>query len=654
MITPDKRFFASYAREDRALAQPVLALLRAANPGAFLDLDAVHPANRWPERLEEALVEASTFIIFWSRHALSSEELKGEWQSALAAKKEVVAVLLDSTPLPEPLQACSNVEFQDLTTLKSYRGSHATALLGGIVLLLAAAAVPVAGWKLGLWSPQASFAFASRTNTTAPATTASTRATNTTTPAPAAAAANPDRENRLRDLLSKGRQLRESGDSTAALAQFQEAAALDDKNPVCFVEMAVTEEAMGLTQDSLNHWRKVHELGTSAGLYFSLAEAKLRAANALPTPGEAPLTAEESPDLTAPVEGIASGSLLGLLPITREDQLDGKSAARFVLHIPVKVRPKTHIDVHELIIHVLFYELVDGKRVEETAANVKSHWLNPPADWAGTDTEQLEVEYQLPKPPTAADVIVDRKYYGYIIRVYYKELLQAAAAEPASLAKLHPAPPTVNGEPVKPAPPKQTPAPLPQGAFHQGSSMSLTAPVAAAAAVPSPAPPSDDLPAPATPPAVASVALPAYPPLPWILSSAVLACLAVVSFIRSRVARRRHRQFGRALVELAARRLATALSEPIEEESVADEEGSEAPPEDSTPVSEEEIAADSSSIESEQANEPSQSNVNEEPTAATGESDQASNQDTPPAGDAEGSTASGVEAEDRAGARPSA
>jgi len=654
MITPDKRFFASYAREDRALAQPLLALLRAANPDAFLELDAVHPANRWPERLAEALAEATTFIIFWSRHALSSEELKGEWQSALSEEKEVVTVLLDATPMPEPLQACPSVELQDIAAMKRYRGGRTPALLGGIVLLLAAAAVPVAGWQLGLWAPDTSFPFVSRTGTTAPAST-SRGTTTTATPAPATAAANVDRENRLRDLLSKGRQLRESGDSTAALAQFQEAAKLDDKNPVCFVEMAVTEEAMGLTQDSLIHWRKVHELGSSAGLYFSLAEAKLRAANALPAPGETTTASEESPDLTKPVEGIASGSLLGLLPITLEDQLDGKSAAHFVLHIPVKVRPKAHIDVHELIIHVLFYELVDGKRIEETAANVKSHWLNPPADWTGTDTEQLEVEYQLPKPPTAADTIVDRKYYGYIIRVYYKELLQAAVADPVSLAKLHPAPPTVNGEPVKPPAPKQTPAPLPQGAFHQGSSMSLAAPVAAAAAPPGPTLPPDDLPPPAAPPLVASVTLPAYPPLPWILSSLVLLCLAVVSFVRSEVARRRHQQFDRALIELAARRLAATLSEVIEEESVVTEEatateGSEAPQEDTTPETGQEIAADSTGIESEPAIEQSESS--EEPPAVASEGDQEIDKDAPQASDVGDSAATGAEDGDRAGTRP--
>ncbi len=593
MITPDKRFFASYTREDRVLAQPVLALLRAANPGAFLELDAILPGNRWPERLATALAEASTFIIFWSRHAPRSEALNGEWQSALAAQKEVVPVLLDATPLPEPLRACRNVEFKDLATAKKYRGAQATALAGGFALVFAAAVVPLAGWKLGLWTPGAPVPSLSKSK----AIPAPAAADAPGTPAPQVAAANADRENRLRELLSKGRQLRESGDSAAAVALFQEAAALADKDPVPHVELAVTQEAMGLTAESLDHWRKVHELGSSAGLYFSLAEAKLKAANALNAPAGGRPGAEESPDLTAPVEGIANGSLLGLLPVTREDQLDGKSAARFILHIPVRARPKAHIDVHELIIHVLFYELVDGKRIEETAANVKSHWLNPPADWTGSETEQLEVEYQLPKAPTAADVIVERKYYGYIIRLYYQELLQASVAEPAALAKLHPSPPTVNGEPAKPPAPKQTPTPLPQSAFHQSSTVGLTGSASTASASPSPALLPDEMPASASPSPAAVAKFSAAGPWPWIFSSALLACLGVTSFVGSFIARRRHRQIDDMIIELAARRLAATLAEPVEEEpasavelmeahEAAQEEAAEASSVDLAPVPE--------------------------------------------------------------------
>jgi len=614
MIYPDQRIFASYAREDRAIALPLLALLRSANEGTFLDLDRILPGNRWPERLAAALAEAGTFVVFWSRHALQSESTNGEWKSALAAEKEIVTVRLDSTPLPEPLQACPSVPLKDLMAMKGHRGAQTTAGICAALLLIAAVAIPLASLKPELWHPQPPSAQPPATELNL-----ADAPTPTATPAPAAPAADGDRDTRVRELLSKGRQLREGGASPAAIEQFQQAATLDDHNPVPFVELAVTSENAGLPQEALTHWQRIYDLGSGAGLYFSLAEAKLKAANALKRPGEAGKGAQDSPDLTAPVEGIASGCLLGLLPITREDQLDGKSSAHFLLHIPVKARPKARIDVHELIIHVLFYEFVDGKRIEETTANIKSHWLNPPADWVGSDTEQLEIEYQLPKAPTVADEIVDRKYYGYIIRVYYQELLQSSVAEPAGLARLHPPPPTVTGEPPKPPPPPTTPPPLPQGAFHHGSSIGLTGPAAAAntTGAPNPTAPAESATASPTP-TTAPDAGATHSWRSWLpfLSSALMACLGLGSLLGLRIARRRHRQLEALIIELAARRVAATLAQPTIEPT-SSEEGLVIETDTPAPVPDEGILPAASAGEEEGATSEAEPGRNDETPIAT-------------------------------------
>jgi len=82
-----------------------------------------------------------------------------------------------------------------------------------------------------------------------------------------------------------------------------------------------------------------------------------------------------------------------------------------------------------------------------TIANVSNRWLTAPADWEDQDTEVLAVEYQLPKadPRTREN----RKYFGYIVRIYYKQRLQAARAEPDRLGHLYPASPTLPNEPEK-------------------------------------------------------------------------------------------------------------------------------------------------------------------------------------------------------------
>ena len=158
------------------------------------------------------------------------------------------------------------------------------------------------------------------------------------------------------------------------------------------------------------------------------------------SPAPAPQTIDIPPDSLPAVEGIAADATLGLLPITSEDESDENSAKHFILRIPVKARPHAHIDVKDLVLHILFYDIINGQTVVQTSANVNSRWATPPADWVDTDTEELAVEYQLPKPEAQAAKREDRKYYGYLVRIYYQQRLQAATADPEQLLQQHPPP----------------------------------------------------------------------------------------------------------------------------------------------------------------------------------------------------------------------
>jgi hypothetical protein len=63
-------------------------------------------------------------------------------------------------------------------------------------------------------------------------------------------------------------------------------------------------------------------------------------------------------------------------------------------------------------------------------------------DWTDSDTEELKIEYKLPKPETPAEKRENRKYFGYIVRVYYKRQLQAATSGPDWLAQQYPPTPS--------------------------------------------------------------------------------------------------------------------------------------------------------------------------------------------------------------------
>jgi tetratricopeptide (TPR) repeat protein len=282
-----------------------------------------------------------------------------------------------------------------------------------------------------------------QTQTTAAASAVPPKPTPVTNKPPTA-----DSASRFDELVLQGKELRDGGDMSRAITKFREAVVLDGKSPVPLNELATTYEKMGLADKAAENWRKIYEMGDSAGIYYQVAEAKLKAsqANALRHVAEVPQTPETPVDNSAAIDGVAAGAVLGLLQVTAEEERDDNSAKRFVLHIPIKARPKAHIEVRDLVIHVLFYDIVDGQNVVQTSANVNSRWATPPADWADSDTEELAVEYQLPKLEARAAKRENRKYFGYIVRIYYKQQLQAAAAEPDRLAQQYPPPPTLPKE----------------------------------------------------------------------------------------------------------------------------------------------------------------------------------------------------------------
>jgi tetratricopeptide (TPR) repeat protein len=258
----------------------------------------------------------------------------------------------------------------------------------------------------------------------------------------------PEPANRVEELVQLGKQLRDRGDMSSAITKFREAATIDAKNPIPLNELATTYDKMGLADKAAENWRKIYEMGDSAGIYYQVAEGKIKIAQQkeLRNVEHAPPAPDVAVDNSGAIDGIAAGATLGLLKVTSEEQHDEGSAKHFTLHIPIKARPKSHIEVRDLVLHILFYDIVDGQNVVQTSANVNFRWATPPADWVDSDTEELTVEYQLPKAEAKAAKRENRKYFGYIVRIYYKQQLQGATAEPERLAQQYPAPPTLPKE----------------------------------------------------------------------------------------------------------------------------------------------------------------------------------------------------------------
>src|SRR5215475_10585483 len=87
-------------------------------------------------------------------------------------------------------------------------------------------------------------------------------------------------------LLREGIELRDRGDTTTAIERLQEALDSEPNNAAVLAELAKTYDLTQLYDRANEVWRKLQEMGPSAGAAYELADQRL--GFAMPTPAAAP------------------------------------------------------------------------------------------------------------------------------------------------------------------------------------------------------------------------------------------------------------------------------------------------------------------------------------------------------------------------------
>jgi tetratricopeptide (TPR) repeat protein len=257
--------------------------------------------------------------------------------------------------------------------------------------------------------------------------------------------------------LREGIELRDRGDTTNALARLQEALESEPNNAAVLEEIAKTYESMQLFDRSNEMWRKLQEMGPSAGAAYELADQRLKLG--VPTPAPA-----EPPNARKDVGGIPEGSTFGITEVKTTKTPDPEAETKLTLRIGIGKQPNATIDHTKVKIQVFFYDTVNDKDIKITDADVNYEWVTPKHDWTDTNPEILSVNYLRPKTrdvsseaalsETAAAVKPGQKgrggkagslpgsgegrYLGYRILVYYNDKLQAVQAEPSRLLQMFP------------------------------------------------------------------------------------------------------------------------------------------------------------------------------------------------------------------------
>jgi hypothetical protein len=243
----------------------------------------------------------------------------------------------------------------------------------------------------------------------------------------------------MNELVEQGKLLRNTGDTAGALGKFREAVTLAPKNPMPIAEMAYTYEKMTLNDKAAAEWRKILQMGEKAGAYYSAAKSKLDVAMSAAKSAH-PGSTEVSGDVGTTNEvAFPNGKSLTLGRLTSVDDKD-TTGKRFTLSIPIYAKDGAVKNPRqEVVTHVRFYDQLRTKEIVATTANVAYRFSEPPADWTDGGLETLDVDYDLAQIGKADPIGEGRNYYGYFVRVYFKGVLQATAAEPANLAQKFPA-----------------------------------------------------------------------------------------------------------------------------------------------------------------------------------------------------------------------
>jgi tetratricopeptide (TPR) repeat protein len=267
----------------------------------------------------------------------------------------------------------------------------------------------------------------------------------------------------VQQLLREGKELRERGDTTNALARLQEALDSEPDNTGVLEEMAQTYESMQLFDRANDLWRRIKQISPSDSETYALADRRLKVGVPAAPPTEAASASPEN-DI-APrkdVGGNPDGPIMGISEVKAKETPDPEAETNLALEIGIKKQPGAAIDHDKVKILVFLYDIVNDKDIKLTDADVSNEWLTPKHDWSDTNPEVLLVRYVRAKTggalsesslsEAAAKVrpgqkgrsskssgdIGQRKYLGYIVRVYYDDNLQAVQAEPSRLLQQFP------------------------------------------------------------------------------------------------------------------------------------------------------------------------------------------------------------------------
>jgi TIR domain len=145
--------FISYSHRDSSLVRPIVGVLRGTAELVFHDASTIRPGSNWEQSIRNAIMGADIVVLFWCDHSSRSSEVRKEYEFALSSFKNVMPLLLDSTPLPENLSQFQWVDFRQLAAPNHRPPSRAHRLLNTLFWATLTSLVAFLVWSSLAYQP---------------------------------------------------------------------------------------------------------------------------------------------------------------------------------------------------------------------------------------------------------------------------------------------------------------------------------------------------------------------------------------------------------------------------------------------------------------------------------------------------------------------
>ena len=215
----------------------------------------------------------------------------------------------------------------------------------------------------------------------------------------ATAQLSPEDREEVDRLIRQGVAAMTAGDMRQCILSLEEGSLLCAEHPALLYYYGMAYDKLQNPKKAREYYTRVFQMRDRAGSYFKRAAQRL-------TYGF---------DQPAAMRG-----KLSFGPHQVKHTYSPDTGEQVDMLLPVMLAPGEEVRLEDLYIHVQFFDLVNGRRIEFSRGKVNWNWQNEKPDWSNWE-EHLVFSYSVP-PLTREelDAYGDIKYYGFTAKLYYK------------------------------------------------------------------------------------------------------------------------------------------------------------------------------------------------------------------------------------------